>query len=274
MRKKDLHYVSLDAKKFLTDEDFLLMSDEERGVYCSIIFYLYANGGSISAETKSLSRLCNCKSVKHFEKIWEKIQNKFLQKRAKIFHKKVSRELSRKAKLTQLRSEAGIKGNKIRWQSDNKAVANQSPEHRERKGKEANRNEKKEREIIPNREHKQILQTNSKNKDGLNSKTDSPEILSDSSSTRPDWGELQRRKLILHELLCRELKAVSAADMSTFRNFVNWLGDRVTAGKFDYEKIWHKVAAMADDSLKGRVRNPAAVFMSKVKSELGYLKDE
>ena len=46
MRKKDLNYVSLDSKTFLTDESFQVMSMEERGLYCTLIFNLYANGGS------------------------------------------------------------------------------------------------------------------------------------------------------------------------------------------------------------------------------------
>ena len=107
-----------------------------------------------------------------------------------------------------------------------------------------------------------------------NSKDDSIKISSDLNSTRLDSREIKRRKLILHDLLCSKLRAVSPANLATFRNFVNWLGDKTAAGKFDSEKIWHRVAALADDSLKGKVRNPPAVFIAKVKDKLGYLKDE
>ena len=43
----DIKYVQLAAADFLADIDFQMMTAEERGVYCSIIFYLYANGGNI-----------------------------------------------------------------------------------------------------------------------------------------------------------------------------------------------------------------------------------
>ena len=279
MSKKDLHYVSLDSKKFLTDEDFQLMSLEEKGAFCMLIFNLYANNGSLCAETKSLSRLCGCESVEHFEKIWKKLKHKFLKKRGKIFHKKVSKELSRKAKLIQLRSEAGVRGAKARWQTDDKTVAKSDSQHSERKGKETNRNDKKGREIIPVREHNQSSKDSINAKGSETSKANSIKFSSSSLSTRPvseeeklNPAELQRHKLILHDLLCRELKAVSAADNATFRNFVNWLGNKTKAGVFDNEKIWHRVADIADDSLKDGVRNPPAMFMSKVKEELGYLK--
>jgi uncharacterized protein YdaU (DUF1376 family) len=258
------------------------MSPEEKGAYCSIIFYLYANGGSLCAETKSLSRLCNCDSVEHFDKIWKKLKHKFFKKRGKIFHKKVSRELSRKAKLIQLRSEAGVKGAKARWQTDDKTMTKPDSQHSERKGKEANRNEEKGREIISNRQHNQNSKESINAKDFQTSKDSSIKFSSSFSSTRPDSKEteklnpveLKRRQLILYDVLQRELGAAGPANVAALRNFVNWLVSQIKAGVFDNEKIWMRVGELAEQSIGEKIKNPPAMFMSKVKAELGYLKDE
>jgi hypothetical protein len=74
----------------LTDGDFLLMTDAPRGVYCSLIFYLYANSGKCRFVVKNLKHLCNSKN---FEKIWKKIKNKFTKKDCYIKHKIVTKEL-------------------------------------------------------------------------------------------------------------------------------------------------------------------------------------
>ena len=36
----NIKYVQLEAGDFLADPDFQLMTSEERGIYCSIIFYM------------------------------------------------------------------------------------------------------------------------------------------------------------------------------------------------------------------------------------------
>ena len=270
VRKKDITYVSLDSKSVLAGETFQAMTATERGVYWTLILYLYANGGSVIFDSPLLSRICNCEN---FDEVWEKIKHSFRKKGAKIFHKMVSKELTRTVKLLQTRRQAGLKGANARWQTDNKAITNQSGCDSEAKLSNANRSEDKRRENIPSRDLNKSSQLNQAEKSSEKHDSASLKFSSDSFSTRPGRREIQRRKLILHDLLCRELKAFGASNRSTFRNFVNWLGDRVAAGKFDSEKIWHRVAALAEDSLKGAVRNPRAVFIAKVKSELGYLKD-
>ena len=272
MKKKDLTYVSLDSKKFLTDELFQVMSMEERGLYCTIIFNLYANGGSISAEPGVLSRLCDCNSLRQFNKLWKNMHRKFFKKGKKLYHKKVSRELARVAKLTQARSEAGVKGNKVRWNTDHKAIAKDEICDREVKGSEAKRSEEKTREFIPTRSVGKSSTFNREiNKVVQNSKPISAGISCSSHSTGIASPELEIKKLNLQDSLCRKLEANSLSNQATFRNFVNWLGSGVEEGKFDSKKIWKRIENMAVDSTKGQVRNPAAVFIAKVKDELGYL---
>ena len=55
-KDKSPKYVSLEPNAFLSDKDFQLMNAEERGVYCTIIFYLYSNGGKIEKDEKVQTR--------------------------------------------------------------------------------------------------------------------------------------------------------------------------------------------------------------------------
>ena len=59
MAKQKAKYVSLESDAFLTDVDYLAMSAEERGVYCTLIFYLYRNNGRLKNDISVLSQLCN-----------------------------------------------------------------------------------------------------------------------------------------------------------------------------------------------------------------------
>ena len=261
MRKKDITYVSLDSKTIIADQEFQTMTAEERGVYWTLILYLYANGGSFIFDSQILSRICNCDN---FDKVWEKIEHNFRKKGAKLFHKMVSKELSRTAKLLQVRKKAGIKGANARWQTQSQPNAKRS---------EATRSDGKGREVRTNRTVPQ------KSKDLLFSKKiikgldDFSVGNSSVKSGRVDSSNIEARKLALHDILLHNLKALGSRNGVTFRNFTNWLGREIQAGRFD-NTIWNKVATLAEECLSPSVKNPPALFMKKVKSELGYLKDE
>ena len=273
MHKRDLNYVSLDSKKFLTDEDFQIMSIEERGAYCSIIFNLYANNGVLSANPKILSKLCNCDSLNQFNKIWKTLHRKFYKRNKKLHHKKVSKELARASKLSQIRSIAGVKGNEVRWKSNRKTVAKEAVLQSQVTRSEAKRSEDKKREDISNRKHKSCFSDVFKKKVFQETTDDSIKI-SSSSSIRLDSREIKRKKLLTYDLLIRELQAKGPANASTLRNFINWVAGKVIAGHFDNEKIWHRIADIAEQSRGKKIKNPPAIFISKVKSDLGYLKNE
>ncbi len=102
MKKKKIQYVSLEAGAFISDLVFQVMTAEERGVYCSLIFYLYENNGRLPFNIEVLKHLCNCRN---FEKIWEFIKQKFVIKKDIITHKRVFRELDRARHPSQVRSE-------------------------------------------------------------------------------------------------------------------------------------------------------------------------
>jgi len=107
MKRKKIKYVSLEAGAFLSDMVFQVMNAEERGVYCSLIFYLYENNGGLPLDFETLKHLCNCEN---FEKVWEFIKRKFIIKRERIYHKRVTAELERARQIFQVQSQKGVKG--------------------------------------------------------------------------------------------------------------------------------------------------------------------
>ncbi|MHC4557809.1 MAG: hypothetical protein ACYS80_10960, partial [Planctomycetota bacterium] len=119
-----IKFVQLESDAFLTDIDFLQFSPAERGVYCSLIFFLNSNGGKCQLEPQALSRLCNCQKCGEFEKIWERISKKFQIRNGMIKHKRVTAELRRARKLQQAKRRAGLSGAQKRWHSDSTANGN------------------------------------------------------------------------------------------------------------------------------------------------------
>ncbi|MDD5011575.1 MAG: DUF1376 domain-containing protein, partial [Phycisphaerae bacterium] len=115
MRRKKIKYISLESGAFISDLIFQTMTAAERGVYCTLIFYLYENNGKLGFDIESLKHLCNCQD---FEKVWEFIKQKFVIKNGKISHKRVSKELDRAKKLSQVQSERAVKAATKRWQND------------------------------------------------------------------------------------------------------------------------------------------------------------
>ena len=114
-----IKYVQLESDAFLTDLDFIQFTPAERGLYCSMIFYLNSNGGKCEFEPAALSRLANCKNVQEFEKLWEKVSKKFQSRNGVIKHKRVTKELNRARKFRQACVKAGLRGAK----KDGKAIA-------------------------------------------------------------------------------------------------------------------------------------------------------
>jgi len=100
-------YVSLEPDAFLSDEDFQIMTGEERGVYWTIILYLYRNNGKLKYEETKLRKLCNVNGEFGFQSVLSKFQ----VRRGYIRHKRVSREI----KKAQALMDRGVKAAKARW---------------------------------------------------------------------------------------------------------------------------------------------------------------
>ena len=138
-----IKFVQLESDAFLTDIDFIQMSPSERGVYCSLIFYLYSSGGKCKFDMQALGRLCNCQTCEEFEKIWDRLSKKFqisrpgsCQARSSVIrHKRVTKELRKAKNFQQAKSRAGLSGARKRWHSH--SSENSGSIAKERKGKKS-----------------------------------------------------------------------------------------------------------------------------------------
>ncbi len=129
----DIQYVQLDSSDFLTDIDFQMMDAEQRGVYCSIILYLYCNEGRIElnggegitlldSRTSKLAQMSGClKTGAAWETLWNRIAHKFQITGDILTHKRVSEELKRSEDFIKAKSDAGKKGMASRW-GDNTVI--------------------------------------------------------------------------------------------------------------------------------------------------------
>jgi len=236
-RRRKVDFVSLQSSAFLMDQDFIKMNAAERGVYCTLIFYLYCNNGRCNLDMPTLARLCNCRN---FTSLWENIKHKFQVRAGTLRHKRVSEELKKAKEKMQIRSKAGVVGATKRWQTHSKANGN------------AVANEKR----------------NVNEKDKVNKSNSRLQSELASISARLESGSNARTSALrFHENLLRLIRPRNQSDRTCFRNITNWLIAGRDAGKFN-DDIFECVLDYAREATLGR--KPAAVFMSLLKKELGY----
>jgi uncharacterized protein YdaU (DUF1376 family) len=128
MARKQPKYVSLEPYAFLSDQDFIAMTAEERGVYCTLIFCLYCNNGKLDYDEKKLRKLCNVNSEFDFQNVFRK----FRVRRGKLLHNRVTNELKR----SQDRINKAVKAAKKRWKKQCPSNAQASSEQCQVKGSE------------------------------------------------------------------------------------------------------------------------------------------
>jgi len=238
--KMKIKYVQLESDAFLTDIDFVQFTPAERGIYCSLILFLTSNDGKCAFEPAALSRICNCGSVEEFEKIWQRISKKFQLRKGTIRHKRVTKELVRAKKLLQAKRRGGLSTARKRQHSTSTAyrTAGSTTDAKERK-----RNEKLS---------KDITNTNTSDHSAYSS-----------GSLRCS----QLNAFRFTEALSRLIPPRSRSDRTCFRNVANWLAEGCAGGRFTGE-IFERVLDYAEQARQGN--NPAAMFMSMLKEELGY----
>ena len=130
MPENKIKYVQLEPGAFLTDIDFQMMDAEQRGVYCSVIFYLYCNNGKIELDDirdvtllqGQLTKLAGIsgyhKTGAEWDAIWGKIAHKFQITGNILTHKRVTEELKRAAEYRAKKSKAGKAGMASRYGSN------------------------------------------------------------------------------------------------------------------------------------------------------------
>jgi uncharacterized protein YdaU (DUF1376 family) len=251
MKKKKIQYVSLEVGAFISDMVFQVMTAEERGVYCTIIFYLYENNGRLPFDIETLKHLCNCPD---FEKVWEFVKRKFIIKQGRIYHKRVTAELERAKQFLQAQSEKGIKGNDTRWREHRTAIAQQSPDNRQVTKSEGKRSE--------------VNESNNSNTSSVFQSLDTS--LRSAAITA---GELETLRFRIYDILHKVFGGLTVSDRTSLRNLTGWVKENIAAGKFAPE-IFKTIVNMATESKNGKSRKPIAVFFAQVKNDLGYKKDE
>jgi hypothetical protein len=234
-----IKYVQLESDAFLTDLDFIQYTPAERGLYCSMIFYLNSNNGKCKFDPAALSRLANCKNVQEFEKLWEKVSKKFQCRNGLIKHKRVTKELNRAKKFHKACAKAGLRGANKRWhghsEATNVAMA------MERKGNEI------EKESKDNTSNSNI------------------QSCSSSNSLRADEA-IQKKALEFIDTLNRIIPPKNRSDRTSYSKVTRWLITGCRDRKFSTEMFYHALK-FAREAKNGE--NPQALFMSLLK-QLGY----
>ncbi|MHC4636862.1 MAG: hypothetical protein ACYTBV_05070 [Planctomycetota bacterium] len=131
-----IKYVQLEADAFLTDIEFAMMDAQQRGVYVTVLLYLYSNGGKCELDIEALKKISNCED---FENIWEKIKKKFQIKNNIIKHKRVTKELRKARRFSQLQRKKGLASAKARRENTSRGSTTVRPrlnQEKEIEGKE------------------------------------------------------------------------------------------------------------------------------------------
>lgn len=143
----NIKYVQLEAGDFLADPDFQLMTDAERGIYCSIIFYMYLNDGKILNDTARIKALTN--SSKDFEKNWKTVRKKFGEKNGYLTHRRVRKELAKAKRFIQHQRNAGLASAAARQPRFNHGSTTVQPSLQPNKRKESKTKQKSNRGFQP-----------------------------------------------------------------------------------------------------------------------------
>lgn len=252
MAKKP-RYIQIQPDKDFLNGDFLMLSTMLRGIYLTIKMYLYANNGSCELNYSKLSAITNCKNFKTY---WPEVENLFTVKNDTIRHKDVTADLRRARKCMKARHIAGVKGAQVRWQT-----------HCERKGAATNLPMAKDGKVNETvSEKKRELKPNSTSTSDFSRVSSSISLRSDFVS---DGLSSAAMHLKFYDLGCELFRPAGASDRTCLRLIADWL--RYQHEKTGDRDIFNNAWRLAQES-KRNARKPMAMFMSLMKTELGYRK--
>jgi len=83
---------------------------------------------------------------------------------------------------------------------------------------------------------------------------------------------IEAKALVFERALKIVIKPRNQSDRTCFRDLTNWLSAECNRGAFDSDTIFRRILDFALEASGPGSRNPAAVFMSILKKELGYKK--
>ena len=120
---------------FLTDENVVVMTNEEIGCYMKLLCYCWREG-TIPAEVAKLARLCGVDSTA-MALLWPAIQKCFEQDRDqpdRLVHPRLEEEREKQEKFRAKKAEAGRDGAKSRWANKKRIMAQPSVCHKQENG--------------------------------------------------------------------------------------------------------------------------------------------
>ena len=113
------------ASDFLSDENVVLMSNQEVGCYIKLLCFNWKQG-SIPNDIDKLSRLCG-ESKEIMDAIWENIKSCFKENSSgRLVNPRIERERVKQKRFSENRKKAGKLGAEKRWKNNNidgKAIA-------------------------------------------------------------------------------------------------------------------------------------------------------
>jgi hypothetical protein len=83
---------------------------------------------------------------------------------------------------------------------------------------------------------------------------------------------IDEKALVFERALKIAIRPKTQSDRTGFRNVTSWLKDGCKSGRFEASSIFRRVLDFAIEASGPGSKNPAAVFMSILKKELGYKK--
>jgi len=226
-----VRFVQLEPEAIVAEPDFQVMTAEERGVYLSMILYLYCNNGRLKLNVELLRKLCNARPDFDFAAVLKK----FINKKGMVYHRSVSQSMAKARRLMQARREAGLMGAEKKWQSHNKdnSIATVS------KGN--------------------VIASKDKQNSYSSTNTGNPSFTPSNS--------IRGASLNFHDALTQIIGPKDQSDRTCFHNVTAWLAEQIARGRFD-EHIYARVLDIAGETC--RCRKPAAAFMARLKKDLGY----
>lgn len=269
-------FVYLESGAFLSDPDFQRMTAEQRGIYCTIIFYLYTNGGKLAIKEEAnlagmsqIAALSNCfRSGQEWKGVWELVSRKFQIKNGILTHKRVTKELT----AAQAKKTAGLIAASARWEKDAVAMRSQcgrntkamrsqcQPNAKQGKAKQTNTNKNIDKSNTNSVSANEVVEKHAKELLGVGS----PEQLLELDC------RIAEDKKILEGFIQTVMHPV-AGEIATFRGAVKWLV-HVAQTQPDRQGILKDACEWVKRS-KIEAQKPKAYFIHLVKKNSGWKKE-
>lgn len=82
---------------------------------------------------------------------------------------------------------------------------------------------------------------------------------------------LRKQTLAFYQTVIGIIPPKNQSDRTSFRNIAEWAATQIKDGEHD-DELFHQIIVYASEAAQPTSHNPAAVFMSILKKELGYKK--